>query len=193
MNRHIIAKSQNDITFNYKVTLNYIHNTSTISDTLSDLVPFAQKKPVKNTHGTVVQWLSLLHKFIQINLNSRSAWLQILRAVCWRFAMVKIWSRLEIRLDVYHQSTIPPKQFSFIIFVITIITIRGLLLLVKLQAKTIPPPWVFFTFFKLYKWYQITQSITLCCPSLTEYAVSFLYYMHSTYKHLFKVRFRMLY
>ena len=30
--------------------------------------------------------------------------------------------------------------------------------LVKLQANT--PPWVFFTFFKLYKWYQIVQRIT---------------------------------
>ena len=41
-----------------------------------------------------------------------------------------------------------------------------LLLLVKLQAeacnftKSNSPPWVFFTFFKLYKWYQITQRIT---------------------------------
>ena len=40
------------------------------------------------------------------------------------------------------------------------------LLLVKLQAKACnftesnTPPWVFFTFFKLYEWYQITQSIT---------------------------------
>ena len=42
----------------------------------------------------------------------------------------------------------------------------GKLLLVKLQAevcnftKSNIPPWVFFTFFKLYKWYQIAQSIT---------------------------------
>ena len=28
------------------------------------------------------------------------------------------------------------------------------LLLVKLQAKSNTPPWVFFTFLKLYKWYQ---------------------------------------
>ena len=37
---------------------------------------------------------------------------------------------------------------------------------VKLQAevcnfnKINTPPWVFFLFFKLYRWYQITQSIT---------------------------------
>ena len=42
----------------------------------------------------------------------------------------------------------------------------GMLLLVKLQAsarnftKSNTPPWVFFTFLKLYKCYQITQNIT---------------------------------
>ena len=42
----------------------------------------------------------------------------------------------------------------------------GVLLLVKLQAlacnftKSSSPPWVFFTFFKLYKCYQIAQNIT---------------------------------
>ena len=40
------------------------------------------------------------------------------------------------------------------------------LILVKFQAETCnftksnTPPWVFFTFFKLYKWYQIAQRIT---------------------------------
>ena len=42
----------------------------------------------------------------------------------------------------------------------------GMLILVKLQAKACnftkinTPPWVFFTFFKLFKWYQIAQRIT---------------------------------
>ena len=42
----------------------------------------------------------------------------------------------------------------------------GVLLLAKLQAKgcsftkSSTPPWVFFTFFKLYKWYQIMQNIS---------------------------------
>ena len=42
----------------------------------------------------------------------------------------------------------------------------GVLILVTLQAsvckftKINTPPWVFFTFFKLYKWYQIAQRIT---------------------------------
>ena len=42
----------------------------------------------------------------------------------------------------------------------------GVLILVKLQAsacnftKSNTPPWVFFRFFKLYKWYQIAQSVS---------------------------------
>ena len=42
----------------------------------------------------------------------------------------------------------------------------GVLLLVKFQTsatsftKSNTPPWVFFTFFKLYKWYQIAQRTT---------------------------------
>ena len=45
-------------------------------------------------------------------------------------------------------------------------TPRGVLILVKLQAeacnftKINTPPWVFFTFFELYKWYQIAQRTT---------------------------------
>ena len=45
-------------------------------------------------------------------------------------------------------------------------THEGVLILVKLQAeacnftKINTPPWAFFTFFKLYKWYQIAQRIT---------------------------------
>ena len=43
------------------------------------------------------------------------------------------------------------------------------LVLVNLQAsacsftKSITLPWVFFTFFKLYKWYQIAQSVSYGC------------------------------
>ena len=41
----------------------------------------------------------------------------------------------------------------------------GVLLLVKLLkacnfTKSNTPPWVFFTFFELYSWYQIAQKIT---------------------------------
>ena len=45
-------------------------------------------------------------------------------------------------------------------------TDRGVLIFAKLQAsacnftKINTPPWVFFTFLKLYKWYQIAQRIT---------------------------------
>ena len=37
----------------------------------------------------------------------------------------------------------------------------GKLLLVRLQAKSNTPPWVFFKFLKFYKRYQITQRITI--------------------------------
>ena len=46
-------------------------------------------------------------------------------------------------------------------------THEGVLLLVKLQVlvcsstKNNTPPWAFFTFFKLYKCYQIAQRITM--------------------------------
>ena len=40
--------------------------------------------------GTVVQWLSLLFRFIQLNLNSGSSQVQVLLAVCRRFMMVRI-------------------------------------------------------------------------------------------------------
>ena len=43
----------------------------------------------------------------------------------------------------------------------TICTIGGVLILVEVQAftKSNTPPWVFFMFFKLHKWYQIAQRI----------------------------------
>ena len=44
----------------------------------------------------------------------------------------------------------------------------GVLRLVKLQSNT--PPWVFFTFLKLYKWYQMVQRIII-----TEYLLVFLF------------------
>ena len=42
----------------------------------------------------------------------------------------------------------------------------GVLLLVKPATllKSNTPPWLFFTFFKLRKWYQIAQSITYIHP-----------------------------
>ena len=48
---------------------------------------------------------------------------------------------------------------------------HGVLLLVKLQAdliKSNTPPWVFFTFFKLYKWYQIAERISSQYEALTH-------------------------
>ena len=53
---------------------------------------------------------------------------------------------------------------------------EGVLLSVKLKAKACnftkinTPPWVFFMFLKLYKWYQITQSITNVFTVLLRYS-----------------------
>ena len=52
-------------------------------------------------------------------------------------------------------------QTTYVIFKNVKNTHGGVLLLVKLQTKINTPPWVFLTFFKLYKWYQIAQRITL--------------------------------
>ena len=60
----------------------------------------------------------------------------------------------------------------------------GVLLLVKLQAKACnftknnSPPWVFFAIFKLYKCYQIAQSITFVlkfCRRQTNVLVNYIY------------------
>ena len=37
-------------------------------------------------------------------------------------------------------------------------------------TKINTPPWVFFTFFKLYKWYQIVQRITFYKTSKVQYS-----------------------
>ena len=45
---------------------------------------------VQKVSFVVVWWLSLLHNFIQLSLNSGSAQVQTLLAACRRFAMVRI-------------------------------------------------------------------------------------------------------
>ena len=64
----------------------------------------------------------------------------------------------------------------------------GVLILVKLQAsacnftKINTPPWVFSTFFKLYKWYQITQCTTyLLQPNLLRSKQNFMKIIHQMY------------
>ena len=67
-------------------------------------------------------------------------------------------------------------------------THRGVLLLVKLQAsvcnftRSNTPIWVFFTFLKLYKWYQIAHSITFQFANFSNlfYANDFFLYLLKT-------------
>ena len=63
--------------------------------------------------GTVVQWLSLLHNFIQRILNSGLSEIRDGEDL-WELS----W--LEIRLITFGQSTIPQKQFIIIIIMIII-------------------------------------------------------------------------
>ena len=57
-------------------------------DSLDLCIPWTQL--FMHTRGTVLQWLSLLHSFIQLSLNSGSAQVQTLLVACRRFAMVRI-------------------------------------------------------------------------------------------------------
>ena len=41
-----------------------------------------------------------------------------------------------------------------------------------LSSRFSTPPWVFFTFFKLYKWYQIVQRIAYFCRTLKALSLS---------------------
>ena len=77
-------------------------------------------------------------------------------------------------------------------------THEGALLLSIIKSSTLP--WVFFTFFKLYKWYEFAQRITcileyndqlnFCTPVLLLAVFTFLvHHVHSSYRgysHLFK-------
>ena len=62
---------------------------------LQEKLPWSPNKFTSQTTknycgGAVVQWLSLLHNFVQLSLNSGPAQPQTLLAKCWRFAMVRI-------------------------------------------------------------------------------------------------------
>ena len=74
-------------------------------------------------------------------------------------ALTKLWKpRIVVRFTIwYHMYNLKNVKNTH----------RGVLVLVKLQAevcnftKINTPPWVFFMVFKLYKWYQIAQRITI--------------------------------
>ena len=57
------------------------------------------------------------------------------------------------------------------------------------QSKSNTPPWVFFTFFKLYEWYKIAQSTTFvfcCSQTLTESSNKGLTYSYFHYFYFLK-------
>ena len=55
-----------------------------------NLIEYSDNYSKTSGSGAVVEWLSLLHNFIQLSLNSGSAQFQTLLAACQRFTMVRI-------------------------------------------------------------------------------------------------------
>ena len=52
----------------------------------------------------------------------------------------------------------------------------------EFYSKGNTPPWLFFTFFRLYKWYQIAQSITYTDSISTSFF--FIYFSQSCVSHV---------
>ena len=65
----------------------------------------------------LLQWLSLMYKFIQGCLNSDSVQVQILLATYYKFAIMKT-SRLKTTLNAFSFVYRSTKQFIFVIFLI---------------------------------------------------------------------------
>ena len=84
--------------------------------------------PVDNHCDTVVITTVQLYS---TKPESGSVQVQVLLAACGRLAMVRIFDWLEVELNTFHRSTIPPKQF-----IISIIIIIIIMLLCKSTVKT---------------------------------------------------------
>ena len=99
--------------------------------------------------GAVVLWLSLMHYFIQLSLNSVSGPAQILLTTCRRFAMVRISDN--------GRSTISQKQF--IIIVIIIITNNNNVIEFKKRPFD---PLLFFVYVRtISKWLDQTKTTSI--------------------------------
>ena len=74
----------------------------------------------------------------------------------------------------------------------------GLLLLIKLQnntcdfTKSNTRPWVFFSFFKLYNWYQIAQSLSFLMffPAVKAHGSHTIRFNLVAITHLYYVQFK---
>ena len=74
----------------YQVSIHRSVLVKLLASLLIKKLYLASRKVRLASCGAVVQWLSLLHRFIQRNLNSSSAQVQTLFVACRRFAMVRI-------------------------------------------------------------------------------------------------------
>ena len=114
-----------------KLSLHQVHFQTILSKNSTLIVSwigsfFSETNPgwrLSSMSGTVVQWLSLLHSFIQQSLNSGSAHVQIfsrrVRVSRWWGSLT--WFRLDIRLNPFPQWAIPQEHFIIIIIIIIII------------------------------------------------------------------------
>ena len=74
----------------YQVSIHRSVLVKLLASLLIKKLYLASRKVRLASRGAVVQWLSLLHRFNQRNLNSSSAQVQTLFVACRRFAMVRI-------------------------------------------------------------------------------------------------------
>ena len=74
----------------YQVSIHRSVLVKLLASLLIKKLYLASRKVRLASCGAVVQWLSLLHRFNQRNLNSSSAQVQTLFVACRRFAMVRI-------------------------------------------------------------------------------------------------------
>ena len=74
----------------YRISIHRSVLVKLLASLLIKKLYLASRKVRLASRGAVVQWLSLLHRFNQRNLNSSSAQVQTLFVACRRFAMVRI-------------------------------------------------------------------------------------------------------
>ena len=133
---------------------------------MPDLVPFAQfkkhvkKNPWMSVTFSKVAGFSITNNSVQKgrvckeSLKVFDLFFQMFHP-CFLEFWTSIWDGLP---DLYHLYSFKNVKNTH----------GGMILLVKLQSsvynftKSYTPSWMFFTFFKLYKWYQIAQCITCC-------------------------------
>ena len=99
-----------------------------------------------------------------------------------------IWVLLVTLADFFTISIIYVVRWAIWYYLFNLKNVKnthgGVLMLVKF-TKINTPPWVFFTFFELYKWYQIEQRTTYPCTFL--HVLTILYFLTITIVYKFRL------